>query len=277
MSVVRRTNRAATGSASVTVQGASMGLASFTAGARTGVTSCEHTAWEADTSVRCQIGYGAAGSRRLISTVGIRQGTVTRSLSFDIIMVSLAGMANRAATGSASMTLHGGGLGLVSFTVSWKVGQSVCERSTWSSDTSVRCQVAHGVAGSRTVSMSVGHRAGSFSQGYSTETGGLSVARRANRGATGSTSITLHGSSVGLASYTVSLRVGRTMCERSSWENRDAHVVCDGRPDWLRANDVGGGYIFAMPVRAWFERQRADINDEWVARGQPLARIQHGG
>ena len=57
----------------------------------------------------------------------------------------------------------------------------------------------------------------------------------------------------------------------------EAHLVCDGEPDGLRANDVGVGYICAMPVRAGSERQPADFNDECIARGQPVASIQHGG
>ena len=57
----------------------------------------------------------------------------------------------------------------------------------------------------------------------------------------------------------------------------DAHLVCDDQPHRLRANDVGGRYIRSVPGRAGVGRQPADHGDEWAVRGQPVARIQHGG
>ena len=58
---------------------------------------------------------------------------------------------------------------------------------------------------------------------------------------------------------------------------RVAHLVCDDQPLGVRADDVGGRYICQMPVRAGLERQPADHGFERAARGQPVARIQHGG
>ena len=58
MSVMRRQNRAGTGSASVTVHGAGLGLVAFTALGRVGQTGCEGTEWESETSVRCLVGQG---------------------------------------------------------------------------------------------------------------------------------------------------------------------------------------------------------------------------
>jgi hypothetical protein len=58
MSIMRRTNSASTGSVSVTVQGASMGLAAYTALGAAGRSTCERSTWESDTSVRCQSAHG---------------------------------------------------------------------------------------------------------------------------------------------------------------------------------------------------------------------------
>ena len=56
-----------------------------------------------------------------------------------------------------------------------------------------------------------------------------------------------------------------------------AHLVRDGRPHRLRANDVGSRYIRAVPVRAGVGRQPAGHGNERAARGQSVARIQRGG
>ena len=61
MSVMRRSNRAGTGSASVTVHGARLGLVAYTALGRVGQTGCEGTEWESETSVRCLVRTGLGG------------------------------------------------------------------------------------------------------------------------------------------------------------------------------------------------------------------------
>jgi hypothetical protein len=84
LSVMRRQNRAGTGSASVTVHGASMGLVTHTGRAREGHTGCEATEWESETSVRCLVTHGARGTRRVTMTVGERGGSVTQGWSVDV-------------------------------------------------------------------------------------------------------------------------------------------------------------------------------------------------
>jgi len=68
ISMTRRSNSAGSGSASVTVHGAGLGLAALTATGRGGQTGCEGTEWESESSVRCMLGQGARGSRRIVMT-----------------------------------------------------------------------------------------------------------------------------------------------------------------------------------------------------------------
>ena len=75
-------------------------------------------------------------------------------------------------TGSASVTVHGSGLGLVAFTALGRVGQTGCEGTEWESETSVRCLVGHGARGTRRVSMTAGERGSSMSEGYSVDLAG---------------------------------------------------------------------------------------------------------
>ena len=71
MSVIDGSNRGGTGSGSVTVHGAGMGLVSvYTGRAREGQTGCEATEWVSDTSMRCRVGQGVSGTRRVVMTAG---------------------------------------------------------------------------------------------------------------------------------------------------------------------------------------------------------------
>jgi len=202
------------------------------------MTTCERTAWQSDTSVRCRLGHSATGSQRVSVTTGQRGGgSMTQGLSVDLGMVSASRRSNRAATGASSVTVHGSGLGLTTYTASMGVGKTACERSTWEADTSVRCQVGRSVMGSRQVGISVGMRSGSVSSGLSVEAGMLSVVRRTNGGSTGSASVTVHGASMGLAAYTAAGAAGLTACERSTWES-DTSVRCQSSHGVLGSSRV---------------------------------------
>jgi hypothetical protein len=89
-------------------------------------------------------------------------------------------------------------MGLVTYTGRGREGETGCEATEWQSETSVRCVVTHGARGTRRVVMTVGERGGSVTQGWSVDLGGLSVMRRQNWAGTGSASVTVHGSSMGL-------------------------------------------------------------------------------
>ena len=127
MSVMRRGYHGGTGSASMTVHGSSLGLVGFTAMGRVGETGCEGTEWESETSVRCLVGHGARGTRRVAMTAGDRSGSMSGAYSSDMTGASVMSRGNRAGTGSASVTVHGSGLGLVSLTAMGRMGQTGCE------------------------------------------------------------------------------------------------------------------------------------------------------
>jgi hypothetical protein len=225
LSITRESNRAGTGSASVTVHGAGLGLVSLTAMGRMGQTGCEGTEWESETSVRCLVGHGARGTRRMALTAGQRGGSSSAAVSFDSGIVSVSLQRNRAGTGSASVTVHGSGLGLVSLTAMGRMGQTGCEGTEWESETSVRCLVGHGSRETRRLTLTTGERGGSMSEAYSLDARSLSVMRRSNHGSTGTASVTVHGSSLGSAALTAMGRMGQTGCEGTEWES-ETSVRC---------------------------------------------------
>jgi hypothetical protein len=225
LSWMRQVNLPGTGSASMTVLGASMGHVTYTGRAREGHTGCEGTVWESETSVRCRAGHGAGGTRRMVMTVGSRGGSTSQAWSADGGMLSRLLLSNFAGTGAGSMTVYGNSLGIVRLTAKGRMGHTGCEGSDWVSETSVRCRVAHGATATQRITMSTGQKTASFSQGWSLDVAALSRMRRINSAGTGSSSITVHGAGMGRTRLTVRTRQGPTGCEGTSWES-ETSVRC---------------------------------------------------
>lgn len=165
LSVVRRSNRAGTGSGSVTVHGLGMGVMRYSSRGRQGHTQCEATDWESETSVRCRLGHGAGLSRRLMITVGERSGSLSQMWSTDVTGLSIVRRSNRAGTGASLVTLHGTSLGSAHYTAKARGGHTGCEGTDWESETSVRCRAGHGLGGTRRLAMTVGGRGGQWVSG----------------------------------------------------------------------------------------------------------------
>ena len=153
VSEIEWSNLGGPGSAMVTVHGSGLGLTGLCLRGKVGETGCEGTEWESETSVRCHAGHGVRGTRRMAITAGERGGSSSVAMSFDSGSVCVSLQRNRAGTGSASVTVLGAGLGLVSFTGMVRSGQTGCEGTEWESETSVRCLVGHGARGTRRMAM----------------------------------------------------------------------------------------------------------------------------
>ena len=110
-------NRGGTGSASVTVHGSSLGLVAFTALGRMGQTGCEGTEWESETSVRCRVGQGIRGTRRVAMTAGYR----TQGLNGSALVLAAAPSSLR-----LSLCLRAQMLPNVLYVFSFQVRESVC-------------------------------------------------------------------------------------------------------------------------------------------------------
>ena len=241
-----RGNAASTGSVSMTVSGSGMGVSDYTGSARVGGTACETTlGWESDSSVRCLSAGGVYGTLRVSVTAGGRAGTTTEAASYDVASPSGAVRGNAASTGSVSMTVSGSGMGVSDYTGSARVGGTACETTLgWESDSSVRCLSAGGVYGTLRVSVTAGGRAGTTTEAASYDVASPSGAVRGNAASTGSVSMTVSGSGMGVSDYTGSARVGGTACETTlGWES-DSSVRClsaGGVYGTLRVSVTAGG------------------------------------
>ena len=165
----------------------------------------------------------------MVMTVGASGGSASEAWTIEVGGLSLVRnvtqRANRAGTGSTSVTVHGVGLGLVMYTGEGRAGQTGCEATEWESQTAVRCQVGAGARGSRRAVVTAGHRVGSLSRALSLDTSVLSQVSSGNRAGTGSASVTIQGMGLGATMLTLQARAGETGCESSGWKS-DTSVQC---------------------------------------------------
>ena len=166
----------------------------------------------------CQAAQGVARTRRVTLTAGVRSWSVSQGWSTDSAGVSVTLGSNIAVTGSKSLTVHGASMAVGGYSRGLRVHNTACETTGWNSDTAVRCRTGHGVGRSRRAEMTVSGQAGSMTEAWSTDVGGLSVVRRSNVLNTGSMLVSVHGTGLGMGAYTAASRVGQSRCEVTNWQ-----------------------------------------------------------
>ena len=209
------------------LQGTGFGQASYTAKTRIGATMQENSGgWISDSSILCQApATGLLASVKQIMTVGKRSGSISESITYSVGDTSTLTRKNQAGTGSISLTVAGAGLGQFEYTTSLRTSKTGCEATEWESETTARCLTGTGAQGTRQVIMTAGEQEGTFTQSWSADTAGLSMMSNINREATGATTLTVHGASMGLVTYTGRAREGHTGCEATEWES-ETSVRC---------------------------------------------------
>ena len=151
---------------------------------------------------------------------------------------------NGAGTGWSSMTVHGAGMGLETYTGRAREGHTGCEATEWSSDSWIRCKVSESSGGSWRAVLTVEGRAGSLTEAWSVDVAGISEVVGLNVAAVGGgASVTVHGWSMGKTGYTGRGREGHTGCEATEWVSASA-VRCrvgEGEGGTRRAVVTAGG------------------------------------
>ena len=189
------TNRAGTGSASVTVHGAGWGW--WRSRRWGGWGRRDARGRSGSRRRRCGAWWGMGpGHTAGGDDGGGAGGSVTQGYSVDAGSMSVMRRTNRAGTGSASVTVHGSGWGW------WRsrrwVGWGRRDARGRSGSRRRRCGAWWGRGAGHTAGGDDGGGAGgSVTRGYSVDVGSMSVTRRSNRAGTGSASVTVHGSGWG--------------------------------------------------------------------------------
>ncbi|KAJ1465477.1 hypothetical protein T484DRAFT_1864633, partial [Baffinella frigidus] len=250
------TNMIPTGGMVLSISGGNLGSAGYTVKPRVGATVCEASEWESDSALACKTPGGVFATRRLAVTAGVRVGTLTEALSYDVPMLGggldlnettdknarTFSRTNMPSTGSASVTVVGSGLGRSDYTGASRIGSTACEASEWESDSSMRCLSSGGVFGTLRVAVTAAARAGSVTEGLSYDSPALVGGQNAtalahnedaanatltpgNIPSMGAISITVVGSGLGVADYSAAARFGDTGCEASEWVS-DSSIMC---------------------------------------------------
>ena len=202
------------------VFGFNFGHTKYTPAERMGETQTEYTRWISESVVKAMSTSGLSGSHVLVVTSGVRTGTLSQTLSYNIPVVSVNHHGNMPATGSAILTVSGKNYGSASFTMGQKFQYSSAQRRDWDSDSSVRAMPSDGLAASIRLILSAGIRVGTRTRAFTYNIPQLKfVLERKNFPAHyhSAISITFVGSSFGVFQHTASMRAGSTNTEATLW------------------------------------------------------------
>ncbi|KAJ1483849.1 hypothetical protein T484DRAFT_1798816, partial [Baffinella frigidus] len=119
---------------------------------------------------------------------------------------------------------------------------TACESSDWHSDSSLQCRVASGGFGTLRTALTVGERAGTYTELLSYDVG-AAMSLSPNAPATGLAWVTVAGADLGVSKLTGSVRVGATACEATEWVSDTAVEarVARGVSGTLRVVVTSGG------------------------------------
>ena len=106
---------------------------------RIGNTASNSVWWMADSSVVALAGEGRMSVGSLIVSISGSHGSVTKLLSIDVPTISSASPVNIAFSAGRAISLYGHNFGTNDMSVRTSFS-TVCSCSTWTSDSSLRCQ-----------------------------------------------------------------------------------------------------------------------------------------
>jgi len=200
--------------------------------------AAEVTSWMSVTSVSAAVGAGSRQSQLLQITAGGLIGSITNVFSFDLPILStikLEGNKRNVAIfgGSNTMSMSGANFGQATYSSRSNIASSVCESSTWSSESAIAGIIASSIPkGSRNVRMTIGETSSTATSLLSFDC--LSVrAVSSNSSSNTITYVEHQGTRVvvlgqGLGSvipFTVSARIGFTSAGQTIWTSQTA-IIC---------------------------------------------------
>eukprot|EP00961_Rhodomonas_salina_P278303 3760396-Rhodomonas_salina.1 len=116
----------------------------YSVGAGVGETGCEATDWTEDVSVVCKRSTGYLLSAKVIVTSGLRQGTLSSTMSHDVGKLSSVLPSNSHVSAGTIITTSGSNYGVVFACIVSSTGDTASEETNWIADTSVVCKQGSG-------------------------------------------------------------------------------------------------------------------------------------
>jgi len=190
--------------------------------------AAESSSWVSGTSLYCLSSVGSQVTNRLCVTSQRRQGSISQIFSFDLHLISSVTPPNSAAQGRRAELLSGLSFGTHDQSVQARIGSTACQVTQWRAGTSVRCRISPGISTQLQVVLTAGsgHVTGSRSVSFTFDLQTIVESLPyANFPRIGVQIFTMIGAEYGDTDYTMSPRVGYTLCEASIWLS-DSSLAC---------------------------------------------------
>ena len=192
----------------MTVSGFNFAAVDTTLTAYVGLTACE-TSWNSQTSLQCYTPIGRNTVSMQVKTVNTQIGTRRMIFTYDSPTVSQLTQPNAAQTGQTSITLIGANFAGMDLTVTTNLVTSMCETTSWTTSSVLRCRVQPADSLAATATLTIGSLIGTAMKSFSYDSPTLTYINRFNAALTGGYSISIIGQNVGLTG-TIGMCIG--MC-----------------------------------------------------------------
>eukprot|EP00960_Hanusia_phi_P007382 210360-Hanusia_phi.AAC.1 len=210
------TNGAGTGSYFFTIFGMGYSVTFHSPKSRSSRTTCEHSEWQSETSIKCLIAIMNQRTSKSIVTIALKISTQSECFSFNLVSLSTRKRSNAVSSGSTSVTLFGTSFSSSLLSISMRIHHSASQATKWNADTALTCSTPTAILNSRLVQVSAALSVGSSSQFHSFDIPKTSSLVAVN-GPAYSFSTFLHQVEYRLS--TARGKVGMTPCESTGWKS----------------------------------------------------------
>jgi hypothetical protein len=196
-----------TGASIVTLVGFNLGGTDFSEMiSKIGATSSEYTRWNSDTTAVVKASSGGGSSLTAAVTFSKFFGPLTTAVTYQKPNIAALTPLFAPTSGFPALSVSGSGFGQSSMTPQARVSSTACNAAVWISDSSVICKVGYGVGRQLGVAVSAGQQVYSLASRLSFQAVEVSSLSPDVLSSSGSTSITIAGSSAGWAKFVLAHR-----------------------------------------------------------------------
>ena len=228
----------------LTTFGSNLGKASYSLAARISKGSeqdqgCEVTEWLSDSSLGLTPPWGdvaqSLGGRSIVATVERRTGTLSSAYSYNTGVVSgilrtdspaNASWVNGPSTGRSSIQIFGLNWGISDYTLHARMGLTMCEATSWLSNTVVECRTPTGIRIDKDVAITVHANFDVSSQTavFTYDVHSIYKTERTNGAKAGSVilDVSLKGKDFTTSNPSAASRTGHTSCLETQWVSDSA-------------------------------------------------------
>jgi hypothetical protein len=191
---------------------------------RVGVSSCEQTEWNSDTSLRCLVAIGSGIENSIAITMSGLISTGFKAFSYDSPIITYVNRWNAPTTSGGTVTISGTNFGLSDLTLSIAVGESLCATSSWQTYSSVNCLTADGSGMARELAMTITSQVGTGAAAFTYDAPIMSSFTLRNSPTAGGAAVSIFGTNLASVGKS-SVQVGATLCQTTAWISGSL-IVC---------------------------------------------------